>query len=488
MTILIVVDNPDRWPLEMPGVRLVSARSYLTDPSFSELRGAVVFNLCRSYSYQRSGYYVSLLAEARGHRPKPSVRAIQDLRSRTMVRIVSEDISELIHRALAPIRSSEFELSIYFGQPLAKRYRSLASALFDQFQAPLLRARFVHAGEEWELQSVGPIPTSEIPESHRPFVVDAAQTYFAGRRWSPRRRKLPRATLAILHGTPGSQPASTQRAIRGFVRAGEKLGIETEVVTRDDYGRLAEFDALFIRETTAVNHHTFRFASRAEAEGLVVIDDPRSIVRCSNKVYLKELLERHEVPAPRTLIVHQGNRDQVEHALGLPCVLKQPDSSFSLGVVKVNDAPALARELDRLLEGSELVIAQEWLPTDFDWRVGILGGVPLYVCRYFMAHRHWQILKHEEGGATQFGRVQCVPVEDAPRSVVRAALRAARPIGDGLYGIDVKQLGRKVYVIEVNDNPSIDAGYEDRVLGSELYLRLMRHFLERLDERRNGRD
>ena len=216
MTILIVVDNTDRWPLEMPGVTLASADAYLTDRSFSELRGAVVFNLCRSYSYQRSGYYVSLLAEARGHRPKPSVRAIQDLRSRTIVRIVSEDISELIHQALAPIRSAEFELSIYFGQPLAKRYRRLASALFDQFQAPLLRARFVHSSGEWELQYVGPIPASEIPESHRSFVVQAAQTYFAGRRSRsstarPARSRPPRGARSGRSSAPRRSLASRPR-------------------------------------------------------------------------------------------------------------------------------------------------------------------------------------------------------------------------------------------------------------------------------------
>jgi glutathione synthase/RimK-type ligase-like ATP-grasp enzyme len=61
--------------------------------------------------------------------------------------------------------------------------------------------------------------------------------------------------------------------------------MEPELIEKEDYGRLAEFDALFIRETTGVNHHTYRFARRAEAEGLVVVDDPQSILKCTNKVY-----------------------------------------------------------------------------------------------------------------------------------------------------------------------------------------------------------
>ncbi len=61
--------------------------------------------------------------------------------------------------------------------------------------------------------------------------------------------------------------------------------IETEFITKTDVGRLAEFDALFIRATTAVNHYTYRMAQKATALGLVVVDDTESILRCTNKVF-----------------------------------------------------------------------------------------------------------------------------------------------------------------------------------------------------------
>ncbi len=37
------------------------------------------------------------------------------------------------------------------------------------------------------------------------------------------------------------------------------MGLSTEIITKNDFDRIPEFDALFIRETTAVNHHTYRF-------------------------------------------------------------------------------------------------------------------------------------------------------------------------------------------------------------------------------------
>jgi glutathione synthase/RimK-type ligase-like ATP-grasp enzyme len=201
-------------------------------------------------------------------------------------------------------------------------------------------------------------------------------------------------------------------------------------------------------------------------------------------VFLAELAEQHDIMTPNTVIVHRGNVDDLANRLGLPCVLKQPDSSFSAGVTKVETPSRLMEQVEEMLKRSDLVIAQSFLPTDFDWRIGILDGIPLYACRYYMADGHWQILKRDAGGRMQeAGRAETLPVEQAPTRVVRTALKTAHLIGKGLYGVDLKEVGGKVYMIEVNDNPNIDAGFEDAVLGERLYLRVMRTFLARVASR-----
>lgn len=485
MKTLIVVNSPNRWPLDIPGVEVVSARAYLTDESYSGLRGARLFNLCRSYRYQSTGYYVSLLAAARGHKPMPSITTILDMRSQRPQQFVPDDVEEVIRRSLAPIRSNKFDLSIYFGRNVAKRYDRLASRLFKLFQAPLLRANF-EKREKWILQNIRPISTSEIPEEHRPYIVEFAQEYLAGRRFNVLRRIASRYDLAILYNPTEVVPPSDERALKRFTKAGESLGLGVELIQKEDYGRLAEFDALFIRETTHVDHHTYRFSRRAAAEGLVVIDDPESILRCTNKVYLAELLNHRNIPTPRTIIVHRDNMESVAGQLGLPCILKKPDSAFSQGVTKVEEESFLLGEIEALLEKSDLVIAQEFLPTPFDWRVGVLDGQPLYVCKYFMARKHWQIIQRDSQGKQYGGKVETMSVEDAPAEVIRAALRAAGLIGDGLYGVDLKVVNGKCYIIEVNDNPSIEAGYEDQVLKGELYVRIMKTFLDRIERRKQG--
>ena len=108
--------------------------------------------------------------------------------------------------------------------------------------------------------------------------------------------------------------------------------------------------------------------------------------------------------------------------LGLPVVLKKPDSAFSVGVTKAEDETQLDEQLQQLLAESELVVAQEFLPTTFDWRIGILDQRPLYACKYHMARNHWQIIRQDGQGAGRYGRVETLPVELAPRAAVKVAL------------------------------------------------------------------
>lgn len=465
----------------MPGVEVVSSRAYLTDPSYASGEPTRLFNLCRSYRYQSQGYYVSLLAEARGHRPMPDIMVMRDLSAGSMLRSIPEDIEALIQKSLDNLKTDTFELSIYFGNNLAERHNRLALSIFNLFRAPMLRAYFSRDRKgTWNLKRVRPLSSSGIPEHHREFVFESAAEYFSKRRHRVRPRKNPAWYLAILQNEKDPTPPSDEKAIRKFVRAAEEFGIEATLVTKDDLNRLPEYDALFIRETTWVNNHTYRFARRAQAEGLVVIDDPDSILRCTNKVFLAELLTRHRIRTPKTLVVHRDNLEEAADQLGLPLILKSPDSSNSLGVFKASTREEVIEKASILMEKSDLLIAQEFMPTPFDWRIGIIDGRPLYACKYYMAGKHWQIISHGRNGRAVEGQAETLPLEEVPESVLKAALRSASLIGNSLYGVDIKEINGKAYVIEVNDNPSIDSGCEDLYLKDDLYRSIMAVFHNRL--------
>lgn len=216
MKSIIVIENPKRWPLELEGAELVAARDYLVGDAWAAKRNLRVYNLCRTYGYQTVGYYVSLLAAARGHRPVPTVETLQDLRLSPVVRTVSEMLDKQIQRSLAPLKGSRFDLSIYFGRNLAKRYDSLARGLYEQFSVPLLRASFERVGDDWRLTSVRPIAMREIPETHRAFVIEQAQSHFNRRERSARSRPTYQYDLAILHDPTAEDSPSDEKALRQF--------------------------------------------------------------------------------------------------------------------------------------------------------------------------------------------------------------------------------------------------------------------------------
>jgi glutathione synthase/RimK-type ligase-like ATP-grasp enzyme len=77
-------------------------------------------------------------------------------------------------------------------------------------------------------------------------------------------------------------------------------------------------------------------------------------------------------------------------------------------------------------------------------------------------------------------------LDEAPQEVISIALESANLIGDGFYGVDIKQTNDGCYVMEVNDNPNVDAGNEDAVLGDALYEEIMRVFLKRIEAARRS--
>ena len=84
------------------------------------------------------------------------------------------------------------------------------------------------------------------------------------------------------------------------------------------------------------------------------------------------------------------------------------------------------------------------------------------------------------------GSTQAIPLGETPPEVVGIALKSANLIGDGFYGVDIKQSGNRCYVIEVNDNPNVDAGNEDGVLKDVLYREVMGVFLKRIEARKQS--
>ena len=483
-SLYVVVESLKDWKPYYSSQDLIQFEDYLSLPANIRKKARVI-NLCQNYRYLSRGYYCSLLAEARGQKVIPSVQVLNDLSKKSLYLMQLEEKS--LQQIKDGITSDSGDLSfrIYFGQTEDASLRALGRQIFERFPAPILEVELNFQGH-WQLRKVRCLGLSELEADAQQQCFAEALERFSQTIWrTGKKRKRSRFDLAILYDPAETLPPSDSKALELFIRSAGKLGIAAELITRKDYSRLAEFDGLFIRETTAIDHHTYRFARKAETEGLVVMDDPESILRCTNKVFLADLLRVNKVPTPSTRIISDRKKttlDELEQALAYPMVLKIPDGSFSRGVVKVDDRQALQSAVNSLMKKSALILAQEFMYTDYDWRIGVLNNRPIFACRYYMVKDHWQIYQHG-GDETASGRFDTLPTYEVPSAVLDVAMKACRLIGNGLYGVDIKQKGDQAFVIEVNDNPSIDSDVEDAWLKDELYMLVMQEFLHRMEKK-----
>lgn len=473
---LIVVDQLSDWSPYAQSEHIIDLQTFI-NRAFEGAKNTRVINLCRNYRYLSEGYYCSLVAESYGMRVSPSLRTLGMLNR-------PEGLRTLRHIA-APVSSEMEEKGVFiaFGQCREEHLQKLARQLFSDFNFPLMRVHFPHSmpsNSSLALARINAIVLNELSIEEEDFFAQQLERQAASIWKQEGARKGSRLNLAILIDSEEKLPPSDRKALKKMQQAASTIGMKSELIQESDFFRLGEFDALFIRTTTAVNHYTYTFAVEARRLGIPVLDDPESILKCTNKVFLTRLLQRHKISIPDTRIIARNElSDELLAQISYPTILKIPDGSFSIGVTKAENPEECKRKLQELFEGSYLILQQEYLYTDHDWRIGILNKNPLFACKYQMAKGHWQIYQHKESRSVA-GSFETIPIRKVPSAVLKLAVKAASLIGDGLYGVDLKWKDGKAYIIEINDNPSLDYGVEDQYQGDELYRIIMLEFMRRI--------
>lgn len=493
--IIVIVEKLKDWNSFYPVEQLMTPEDYLVNwdenlyQSKNSSERIKIINLCRSYKYQSYGYYCSLLAEARGHSAIPSVKAINDLSRSFLYNLDTEDLDIAIQKATKNQSPSEgFSITIYFGRTEKEQLQEVARQVFDLFPAPILHVDF-EFGKKWEISAIRTGSLNALSSTDEDKFASSLDDY-SGKIWrKPKQKKKYRYDLAILHNPNEAMPPSDKKALNNFIKAGKENDVLVELIEKKDYGRIAEYDALFIRETTSLNHHTYRFAKKAESEGLITIDDSMSILRCTNKIYMHNVLHSNNINAPKTMVISKDSPEQLRLAIaeiGLPMIIKIPDGSFSKGIYKVQTPEELHKVTEDLFKKTALLLAQEFFYTDFDWRIGIINDRPIFACKYYMTKGHWQIYNHQTKmrKGVDSGDSETFPISKVPKNVISTALKLSHHVGNSLYGVDLKEKNGKAYVIEINDNPNIDTDVEDAIAGMDLYHNIIHEFIRRIEEKK----
>jgi glutathione synthase/RimK-type ligase-like ATP-grasp enzyme len=161
-----------------------------------------------------------------------------------------------------------------------------------------------------------------------------------------------------------------------------------------------------------------------------------------------------------------------------PVVIKAPYTRFSRYLEKAACETSSRDTAKRFLKKSEVLAVQKFLPTAFDWRVGVLNDEVLYVCKYMIPKGRWKHgVKLRCKPTFIWGRNVAMKKQNAPAKLKETALKACRLVGKGLYGVDIKEVNGDYVVVEVNDKLSIYAGYED-LRDKDLYQKIITYLSE----------
>ena len=270
---------------------------------------------------------------------------------------------------------------------------------------------------------------------------------------------------------------SERSALMKFKSTAESMGHKFEFIYKDDISKIPDYDALFIRATTDPSSSAYIFSRLAEQSGLKVIDDPHSIRTCSNKAILHDLFHKNNIPSPKSILFH-GNYsretlDTIFMTLGSPVIIKTPYTRFSSHVEKASNETQFIEISKHLLRKTKVLVLQEYIQSDFDWRVGILSNEVLYLCKYCIPDGGWKV-RSKINGKNVWGDTIALPRDSISPGLKELSINLSKCIGNGLYGLDVKEINGVYKVIEINDNPSIYDGYEDTVDG-DIYEKIVNY-------------
>lgn len=356
--------------------------------------------------------------------------------------------------------------------------RSLTEAIYRIFRLPLMKILFIKHNNEWRLSSIMPITYKELNSMEYNYLYGALKDQNKEgldkiRSDLELSKQIRDLTGYIKNNEHGSQlgffvdrsEISNSEKLNSLIKfrdVAEDLGYRVYFIFPVEIEKIYMCDGLFIRSRTDPMNISFVASKMAEFYGIPVIDDPRSIQICSDKINMYYHLMRAKIPIPKTVILKKSDlkEDCIQglfKELGRPIVLKEPSTSFSRRVERVYSPEEFMKVAKRYIKLSDRIVAQEYIESKFDWRIGVLNGEFLYGCKYIIPSETFKI-QASINGHIVYCAVESVPKEEIPNKIIELGIDASNAIGRGLYGVDIKECGDSAYVIEVNDNPSLEAG------------------------------
>jgi len=213
--------------------------------------------------------------------------------------------------------------------------------------------------------------------------------------------------------------------------------------------------------------------SQLEKRGIFCINNRETIEVCSDKFRTMLRLTDAGVQCPKTALIHgeDGIEDAVDQIGGkFPYILKTIFGSKGVGIIFVESMGALKSTLQLIwkIDEEEELLLQEYIESDFDVRVHVLGD------EVIASMKRLKIKNDFRSNYSQGGEVKPYKLSDEEIDI---CIKSSKAVGASWCGVDFISKNNNTYILEVNSSPGT-SGIE-KAVGENIVSRVVKWSLDR---------
>jgi len=220
---------------------------------------------------------------------------------------------------------------------------------------------------------------------------------------------------------------------------------------RDAMHPLRNYDVVIPRIGASITEYGLAVVNQFDMMGVPLINNSQPIARSRDKLRSLQLLTRHDVDIPRTVIAR--NPGQIQSAIkkvgGLPVVLKLIRETQGIGVMLAEKTEQVESIIETVWNLGQDILIQEFVKESEgrDIRALVVGDRVVAAMRREARVGEFRANIHRGAGATAM---------KLPPAYERAALMAARVVGLQLAGVDLLESRHGPKVLEINSSPGFE--------------------------------
>lgn len=213
---------------------------------------------------------------------------------------------------------------------------------------------------------------------------------------------------------------------------------------------------IFVRAGAIETLASQSMVSSLQDIGFLVVNDLDSMLVCDNKMSNALMMERNNIPIPRTSIIsNEASIEDSHKRVGgkFPVIIKTLKGTQGVGVMKVDSMSSLTGVCQSLWKYEADLLIQEYMEMKSDIRTLVIGGKVLASAERIREENNKDFRNNVHLGA----RTEPYNLSPKEIAVIKAAARAS---GAMYCGVDHAVVNGKPYIIEVNGSPGIRSHFE----------------------------